>query len=262
MATLQAGYTFGTTEQVTAAKLSALVSSGSVGSIANADIASNAAIAYSKLSLTSSIATGDLAASCVTSAAISAGVLVSSHFAASSLPSAGFKRFSMPLDTPASGASGAVLYRNASGILADLAPPSASGVYLQMAAASVPAWAAISAFARKSGTFTRAANSATGARAITGVGFSPKLILLLTAVDGGSAGSIGFYDGTNSYGILNGIGAKWYKGTAQISRAEVSTGNTLNYVGSSLDADGFTITSDSQGTPGATDVDYFWLALA
>lgn len=51
MATLGRGYTFGSTEQVTNAKLHSLVDSGTCGSIVNADIDSSAAIANSKLNL-------------------------------------------------------------------------------------------------------------------------------------------------------------------------------------------------------------------
>jgi hypothetical protein len=49
MATLFRGYTFGSIEQVTAAKLHALVDSGTITGIVNADIDNSAAIAYSKL---------------------------------------------------------------------------------------------------------------------------------------------------------------------------------------------------------------------
>lgn len=49
MAIISKGYTFGTTEQVTAAKLHALVDSAVIGSIANADIDASAAIVDTKL---------------------------------------------------------------------------------------------------------------------------------------------------------------------------------------------------------------------
>jgi hypothetical protein len=54
MATLSKGYIFGSTEQVTAAKLHSLVDDGAVTNIVNADIAAGAAIAASKLNLTTS----------------------------------------------------------------------------------------------------------------------------------------------------------------------------------------------------------------
>lgn len=53
MATLGAGYSFGATETVTAAKLASLVNSGTVSSIVNADVDASAAIANSKLNLSS-----------------------------------------------------------------------------------------------------------------------------------------------------------------------------------------------------------------
>jgi hypothetical protein len=53
MGVLGAGYSFGATEQCTAAKFATLVNSGTVGSIVNADIDAAAAIANSKLNLAS-----------------------------------------------------------------------------------------------------------------------------------------------------------------------------------------------------------------
>lgn len=53
MASVGAGYVFGATETVTAAKLSTLLTSATVGSIVNADIDASAAIANSKLNLAS-----------------------------------------------------------------------------------------------------------------------------------------------------------------------------------------------------------------
>jgi hypothetical protein len=49
MGTISKGYTFGSTEQVTSAKLHALVDSATITGITNADIDSTAAIATSKL---------------------------------------------------------------------------------------------------------------------------------------------------------------------------------------------------------------------
>lgn len=50
MADIARGYTFGATEQVTNAKLHALVESAVITNIVNADVSASAAIATSKLS--------------------------------------------------------------------------------------------------------------------------------------------------------------------------------------------------------------------
>lgn len=63
MGTLSRGVTYGATESITNTKLHNLVDLGSVTNIVNADIASGAAIAYSKLSLTGSIVNADISAS-------------------------------------------------------------------------------------------------------------------------------------------------------------------------------------------------------
>lgn len=63
MATLTRGYTFGSSESVTNTKLHTLVDSGSCTAIVNADVASNAAIAYSKLDLSASISDADISSS-------------------------------------------------------------------------------------------------------------------------------------------------------------------------------------------------------
>lgn len=60
MANLSAGYTFGSSETVTNTKLGTLVTGGSVNNIVNADIASGAAITYSKLNLTGNISDSDI----------------------------------------------------------------------------------------------------------------------------------------------------------------------------------------------------------
>ena len=52
MANLTAGYSFGSTEQVTNSKLASLVNSGTVSSIVDADISSSAAITLSKINIT------------------------------------------------------------------------------------------------------------------------------------------------------------------------------------------------------------------
>jgi hypothetical protein len=60
MSQLNRGYTFGASETVTHTKLHNLVDDGTCTDIVNADIASNAAIVYSKLSLVDSITDADI----------------------------------------------------------------------------------------------------------------------------------------------------------------------------------------------------------
>jgi hypothetical protein len=58
-ATITRGQTFGTSEQITNAKLHALVDSATISGIVNAEIASDAAINITKLAVTSA-ASGDI----------------------------------------------------------------------------------------------------------------------------------------------------------------------------------------------------------
>jgi len=80
MATLAKGYTFGSTEQVTSAKLHSLVDSASISGIVNVDIDASAAIATSKLA--------DIDGSKLTGLAnivSGAGIIPTANIAASSL---------------------------------------------------------------------------------------------------------------------------------------------------------------------------------
>ena len=63
MAILTRGTTYGASETITNTKLHLLVDSGTCTSIVNADVAANAAIAYSKLNLIGSISDADISSS-------------------------------------------------------------------------------------------------------------------------------------------------------------------------------------------------------
>lgn len=60
MPTFLPGYNFGTTEEVTSAKLALLVSSATMSAIVNTDVDASAAIAWSKLSTTGAITNSDI----------------------------------------------------------------------------------------------------------------------------------------------------------------------------------------------------------
>ena len=132
-----------------------------------------------------------------------------------------------------------------------------SGQVLSTNASGALSWATASAGAVsvKVGTFTRDLTTASGTQAVTGVGFTPKAIIFLTAssaVDVGY-GSWGVTDG----GVVSGI--EWRGGvTADTFAASniisvILTATDYQYVSAiSLDADGFTVTWVKAGSPTGT----------
>lgn len=113
------------------------------------------------------------------------------------------------------------------------------------------------------GTFTRDISLATGTQAVTGVGFTPTMVILLAAVVGSSKQSLGFDDGTNHYTIHdnNPVSAGTYQKDALNSIKLVQDGSNY-YTGniSSLDADGFTVSWTKTGTLSGT-ADIYYLAF-
>lgn len=63
MATITRGYTFGSTEQVTASKLHTLVDGATLSSLVDSDISASAAISFSKVNTTGQIFNADLSSS-------------------------------------------------------------------------------------------------------------------------------------------------------------------------------------------------------
>lgn len=116
---------------------------------------------------------------------------------------------------------------------------------------------------KKVGSFTRDVSTASGTQAITGVGFKPKAIMVVSAISGGaSRGSIGYADGSAAgclYNAHNTSANQWGPATNMIF---LDSGGGANYKGdiSSFDADGFTINWTKTGSPVGTAVCYF-LAL-
>ena len=100
------------------------------------------------------------------------------------------------------------------------------------------------------GTITYDTATASGDQAITGVGFKPSRILLLTCVDSTSQVSVGLDDGTNHYCIINynAVAAgQWTIRTAYSIELQQSVGVLSGGIVSALGADGFTITWTKTG---------------
>lgn len=100
--------------------------------------------------------------------------------------------------------------------------------------------------------FTRDMTTASGAQSITGVGFSPRLVLFRSVLDtfGASFGSSGnnclyFFVGDNVWRVLAVAGI--------IVR---SSGNYQQFSVTSFDADGFTVSWAKVGTPTGTGLVY------
>jgi hypothetical protein len=107
----------------------------------------------------------------------------------------------------------------------------------------------------KTGSVTYDTATATGTQAITGVGFTPKLISLWAVTDSVDEYSDGFSDGTTnivSYGISGGIAGAWRSSSAYIiflyQGSTVRTTSTLQ----SFDADGFTLAHTKTGAKTGT----------
>ena len=107
----------------------------------------------------------------------------------------------------------------------------------------------------KTGSVTYDTATATGTQAITGVGFTPKLISLWAVTDSVDEYSDGFSDGTTnivSYGISGGIAGAWRSSSAYIiflyEGSTVRTTSTLQ----SFDADGFTLAHTKTGAKTGT----------
>lgn len=110
------------------------------------------------------------------------------------------------------------------------------------------------ATAYKVGTFTRDISTATGAQAITGIGFTPKAIAFLSGAAAGIAlSSIGFSDNTTevAWSTLTGTGSGFLSATTCISVGTTGADNQTATI-TSFDADGFTLAWIKNGTPTGT----------
>lgn len=133
MAILTRGTTYGASETITNTKLHTLVDSGTCTSIVNADVAANAAIAYSKLNLTGNITDADISSS----AAISGSKLnlASPGNIGSTTPgTAAFSTLKVGTTN-----QGDVLYDNGTSLVR--LPPGTSGQFLKTQGTSAnPTW--------------------------------------------------------------------------------------------------------------------------
>ena len=230
MGTLGKGYTFGATEEVTAAKLHTLVDSGTVTGIVADDITDNT-ITAAKIQSVSGAAFTLLG-----SIPSGAGVIPAANLTSVAQKGANSDITSIPgLTTPlavtkggtglSSATQGDILYASAADTLAKLAAGT-SGYYLKTQGAGAnPIWSL--PLIMKTGTYT---GNGSATQAITGIGGQPKFLIIWSRV----GPEICFktdQDGTK---------------TLQCNAA--GTWSYVDDVVISLDADGFTIGDGTGGT--------------
>lgn len=128
----------------------------------------------------------------------------------------------------------------------------------------------------KTGSFTRDVSTASGTQAITGVGFKPKLLIIIGAGTFTAAGinldafSAGFsYAGENGYAL--GVGEVNSSSTDQKFTSAVQTSNVISMSNGSgglsstvqsLDNDGFTLSHTKSGSPSSSTATFAYIAIA
>lgn len=113
------------------------------------------------------------------------------------------------------------------------------------------------------GTFSRDVSTATGTQAVTGVGFTPRaLIVFGTIASVGGIASWGMSDGSTDTAIYdNGTSSTdTYAQSANLALIQTAVGSFYEGVVDSFDADGFTIGWTKNGTPTGTAV-FSYLAI-
>lgn len=104
-------------------------------------------------------------------------------------------------------------------------------------------------------TFTRDVSLAGSAQSVTGAGFKPRVVLFLANVNGTSAMSVGAYDGTNSYCVFDDsvdAAGSYAISTTKAAFLATAGGSSGQMVGTTLDADGFTVTWGKAGVAAGT----------
>jgi len=100
--------------------------------------------------------------------------------------------------------------------------------------------------------FSRDISLANGTQAVTGAGFTPKVVVFIATVQSTALFSVGFDDLSNPNCIPS-LGASAFSTGAGVSiYMFVSTGNYTTGVINSLDVDGFTISWVKTGSPTGT----------
>lgn len=145
---------------------------------------------------------------------------------------------------------GDIEYYGASG-LARLAA-STSGYFLKtLGAGADPAWAEV-LINRKVGSFTRDISLATGSQSVTGVGFTPRMLILFGTIDNG-ASSWGMADGTSQGCIFRRPTDGAIYQAAVVAQFQNNVTPDQAYASlSSFDADGFTLSWTKQNSPTGT----------
>jgi hypothetical protein len=113
----------------------------------------------------------------------------------------------------------------------------------------------VSAGAFKIGSFTRDTSLPSGTQAVTGVGFTPRIVLLLANIDNTASASIGIDNVTNAHMIINyhlATANAWSYAIA--NSVNLVQGPASGYYGriSSFDPDGFTFSWTRLGTTSGT----------
>ena len=108
----------------------------------------------------------------------------------------------------------------------------------------------------KVGVFTINTTTASGTQAVTGLGFTPKSLDFIAAIDGGTWMSHGIDDGTthlcHSYIVSASSNTANYWSTYSIVMYDGAGTTMYQGIVSSLDVDGFTITWTKTGSPTGT----------
>lgn len=158
----------------------------------------------------------------------------------------------------ASMAQGDLFYASSSSAIARLGAGT-SGQFLKTSGTSAnPSWASLAT--AKFGTLTRTTASGTGPVAVTGIGFQPSTVLILsTELANSQTTSLGFTDGSTNvaiYAVFNSIDASNCINTQSVS------GDTAYWTGTigTFASDGFTVNYLKVGT-GQGDFTGYYIAL-
>lgn len=146
-----------------------------------------------------------------------------------------------------------VVYDGTNFQLQSLTFPSGTANYFLKLVSSIPTWAF--AFGNvKVGTTTYDV-STTGALAVTGVGFTPKLLILLSQLGSGtnSTLSVGFCTADAVGSISQDNAGNGWAETSKIATVWITAPGTNSLLAyASFDADGFTLTKSTNGSPTGT----------